>query len=53
MPALTFERTAVMLEAEIKWLKNSFRKFESRSTQFSYEDWQKYEYSEPPKSDSI
>jgi DNA-binding PadR family transcriptional regulator len=53
LPALTFERTAVMLEAEIQWLKNTFKKIGIRPSEFSYEDWQNYEYREPPKSDLL
>ncbi|MBK7842849.1 MAG: hypothetical protein IPJ71_04010 [Bdellovibrionales bacterium] len=34
LPALTFERTAVMLEAEIQWLKNTFKRLGSALPNF-------------------
>lgn len=51
LPALTFERTSIMLAAEIQWLKKVDKKIGRKSSSFTYQDWQKYEYREPPKSD--
>lgn len=51
LPALTFERTSVMLTAEIQWLKKLDKQIGRKSLSFTYQDWQKYEYREPPKSD--
>lgn len=53
LPALTFERTSLMLAAEIQWLKSVSKKIRNKASSFSFEDWQKYEYSEPPKSDLV
>lgn len=53
LPALSFERTATMLEAEIEWLKGVRKRIAARKEPFTYEEWQKYEYQEPPAAEIL
>jgi DNA-binding PadR family transcriptional regulator len=48
LPALAFERPLMLLKAEINWLQKVRKQFET-GAKLKSEDWQKYEYREPPK----
>jgi DNA-binding PadR family transcriptional regulator len=47
LPALAFERPLLVLKAEIEWLKRVKDEFKS-SARLKSDDWQKYEFREPP-----
>lgn len=47
LPALAFERPLLLLNAEIEWVLKVKADFESNG-KLKSEDWQKYEYREPP-----
>ncbi|MEZ4744346.1 MAG: PadR family transcriptional regulator [Bdellovibrionota bacterium] len=50
LPALSFERTMLMLDAEISWIKKTKSKIAKKQLDLSYKGWQNYEYKEPPDS---
>lgn len=50
LPALAFERPLLLLMAEINWLKKVQRELDA-GVRLKSEDWQKYEYREPPKGE--
>lgn len=47
LPALAFERPLLVLKAEINWIQKVKEEFES-GLKLKSDDWQKYEYKEPP-----
>lgn len=53
LPTLTFERTQLMLEAELKWVKSLQKKLNENKTSLTFDGWKKYEYEEPPEADNL